>query len=200
MFRPAGYISLVEVWDEVGGEVFKRYKASGNADDFQGLSETTSWACWEFCRETVTARIVLPTGRLESFSPTKIRTSNGDFPINDFVDLRIGTVGSGQSQNLVKMREAYGEWLFCPIAFKENEFRKFLGQYFIGREIMGNSLKDIADRILRVLREDPSLNSTQVKLRAAPTVSHRQYQAARALARAEEPNISKGGQKKSKQP
>lgn len=200
MFRPAGYISLVEVWNEVGGEVFQQCKASGNADDFEVLSATTSWVCWEFCRVTVTARIVLPTGRLESFSPMKIRTNNDDLPINEFVDLRIGTVGSGQSQELTKMREAYGEWLFCPIAFKENEFRKFLGQYFGGPEIMGNSIKDTTDRILKVWRENPSLNSTQLKLRAAPTASHRLYQVARAHAAEVEPNISKGGQKKSKQP
>lgn len=200
MFRPAGYISLLEVWNEVGGEVLKQYKAAGNADDFQGMSEVTSRACWEFCRETVTARIVLPTGRLESFYPTKIRTPNDDWPINDFVDLQIGTVGSGQSQDLTKMKKAYGEWLFCPIAFKENEFRKFLGQYFSGPEIMGNSIKEIASRILVVWRENPSLNSTQVKSRAAPTASHRQYLMARALAAEVEPNISKGGQKKSKQP
>lgn len=202
MFRPVGYISLFEVWNDVGEEVYQRYKSSGNEDDFEGLTQTTSCSCWEFCGASVTARIVLPTGKLESFSPSMTRTSNDDWPINDCVDLRIGTVGSGQNQtqNIEKLKEAYGAWLFCPIVFKENEFRKFLKQYFGGPEIMGNSIKDIANRILKVWRENPSLNSAQVKLRAAPTASHRQYLNARARAAEEEPNISKGGQKKSKQP
>jgi hypothetical protein len=95
MFRPEGRVSLIEVWNALGTVVMTKFRKDGRADDYQSMSEATASACWDFCARTGTARVVMPSGKLESFDPSILRSRDEDLTYNEHVDLQTGTIGSG---------------------------------------------------------------------------------------------------------
>jgi len=82
MFRPEGRISLREVWNALGYEVYARFKNDGRADDYQSMSELTAWKCWEFCANARTAHVLMPSGKLESFDRSILFPQDDDLTYN----------------------------------------------------------------------------------------------------------------------
>jgi hypothetical protein len=202
MFRPEGRISLKEVWNALATDVEKRFRADGRADDYQSMSEATAWACWEFCRQSATARVVMPSGKLQSLDPLILRTADTDLTYNEHVDLQIGTIGSGQhaDQREWTLRRLYGEALFCSVAFTEADFSKFLRTFGSQPVPKDNSDAAVIQRIIATYLEDPSRTSKEIQRIAASQISGRHYNRLRARAAETVQGLTGGGRKPSKKP
>lgn len=202
MFRPEGRISLKEIWDAVGTEVYSRAKHEGWEDDYQSLSEATANICWEFFRKSATARVLMAGGNFQSFDPMILQTVDTDLTYNEHIDLQIGTIGSGKGgdQRELTLKKRYGPALFCPIVFTEAEFAKFTKAVEGAPLNQGNSDASIIKRIVAAYREDPTRNSRQIYEIAARNISWRHYTRLRARAAEVEPGIGKGGRKPAKKP
>ena len=202
MFRPENRISLREVWNALGAEVYKRYKSDGRDDDYQSMSEATAWKCWEFCANARTAHVLMPSGKLESFDRSILFPRDDDLTYNEHVDLQIGTIGSGktgdQRQRYVQMR--YGPALYCPVVFTVAEFSKFLSISTSAPKMESNTDAAIIGRIIAAYKEDPSRNREEIKRIAADGVGVNRYKRLRARAAEIETGISRGGQKASNKP
>jgi hypothetical protein len=202
MFRPADRISLKEVWDALATDVVKRFRRDGQADDYQSMSEATAWACWDFCAKAGTARVVMPSGKLESLAPSILRTHDDDLTYNEHIDLQIGTIGSGKGgdQREHTVRMLYGPALYCPVVFTDAEFVKFMRVFASLPKLESNSDSAVVRRIVDCYREDPSRNSKEIQRLAAGRVSGRAYKRCRGLAAQIEPGLINGGRKPSKKP
>jgi hypothetical protein len=202
MFRPEGRISLKEVWDALGSDVVERFRKDGQEDDFQSMSEATAGACWDFCRKSATARVVMPIGKLQSLDPLILRTADTDLTYNEHVDLQIGTIGSGKGadQREGSLRRVYGEALFCPVVFTVAEFSKYLRTFGTRPIPEDNSDAAVIQRIIATYQEDPTRNREDIKRIAAETVGVNRYKRLRARAVENVPGLDKGGRKPSKKP
>jgi hypothetical protein len=202
MFRPTGRISLKEVWDALGSEVLKRFQEDGMADDYQSLSEATAEACWDFCKQAATGRVVMPTGALEGFAPYILQGADASQTFNEHIDLQIGTIGSGKGgdQREGSLRMRYGPALFCSVVFSDPEFSKFYRTFAGSPNLESNSDSAIIDRIVAAYRADPTRNKAEIKRIAAEKVGVNRYRLLRAAAAKIEPELVKGGRKPAKKP
>lgn len=202
MFRPTGRISLKEVWYALGSEVLKRFKEDGREDDYQSLGEATAEACWDFCKQAATGRVVMPTGALEGFAPYILQGADTSQTFNEHIDLQIGTIGSGKGgdQREGRLKMLYGPALFCPVVFTDREFSKFYNTFAGSPNLESNSDRAIIDRIVAAYREDPTRNRAEIKRIAAEKVGVNRYRRLRAAAAEIEPGLAGGGRKPAKKP
>jgi len=202
MFRPEGRISLKEVWNELGGIVLARAKEDGVADDFQSMAESTASAYWDFCQQSATARVVMPSGNLQSFDSFILRTAYEDLTYNEHIDLQVGTIGSGNALDRREsaLKRLYGEALFCPVSFTVAEFKKFYRAFGSGPAPEGNSDAEVVKRIIEAFKSDPTRTSEEIRRIAAPPISQRHYTQLRARAAETVPSLIAGGRKPSKKP
>ena len=199
MFRPENRISLREVWNALGAEVYTRYKSDGRDDDYQSMSEATAWTCWNFCAKSGTSRVVMPSGDLQSFDPSILRAFDDDLSHNEHVDLKIGTIGSGKGgdQRIRTVRMLYGPALYCPVTFSAAEFSKFMRVLASSPKLESNSDAAVVQRIVACYRDNPSLNSKEIQKLAASGISGNAYKRCRGLATQIEPRLGGGGRKAS---
>jgi hypothetical protein len=223
MIFPESYMPLVEIADAFISDNKRMHFVQGEPELANSKKEYESWAdhsgffegvqsVWGFCDDEANLPYtMLENGTIVRISQKILRNWGVD-PIGTFVEVNIGTIGSGsghyswrahldaEGKRSKKLLEKHlGPFCGLPVLYKEKSARKYLDRLgnWEGSPKAPNH-NSIARAIVAEFENDRRLTKSEAKARFAPKMKQAEFIATWEIAAAMRPELSKPGPKRPK--
>jgi hypothetical protein len=191
MFYEEGWVPL----SEVSSEVLRRLQAlqaEGKVGKGQGsLGQILSVTVWDICDAATKLGVTAADGSVVPASKDLVAWGDPLSPVNEHLDLRIGSVGSGAAAEPEAQRRRYGPFLHLPLVIPVNNFQSSMT--FLAEEVLADVEGDsaLADgaRLILSLHRGGGTTRELARSRIGTALSRRRFKMAWAMAAAHAPEL-----------
>lgn len=226
MIFPEGYMPLTELVDECLADNRRMHEVQAPFDENEPSANHRDWVnwidhvgffegiqnAWGFCdQDDAIPYTMLTNGTVVRISQKLMRNWGVD-PIGTFVDITVGTLGSGSGHydwksfkeadeqvDFKHIEEHIGPFIGLPVIYREKVVRDFfarLGKWEGAPKAPNHD--EIAMAIVDAFDDDMRMTKREARLRFAPSMKEAEFLATWQLAVNQRPELSKPGPKKMK--